>query len=115
MQELLNAHAAAMRKLLKAASTDKPVSVEALKLVETHARTARLLQEAAADYLPYKDAEGPPAPKKVPRSINAMREANERISWCQARDAAEAGLKRAVKRSEKLLKKPGEKKAPVKS
>ena len=109
MQELLKAHVDAIRKLLKGASPDKPASVDALKLVETHAKAARVLQEAAADYMPYKDTEGPPAPKKVPRSVEAMREANERNSWCQARDTAEAGLKKAVKRSENLLKKPGEK------
>lgn len=107
MESQLNAHVGAMRELLRADDADQHVPVDALKLVEAHAKTARLLLEAAEEYKPYEDAVPPPAPTKVPRSINAMREANERISWCHARDAAEAGLIRAVKRSEKLLRKPG--------
>ncbi len=115
MESLLNAHVGAMRELLRSASADTAVLAEALKLVEAHAKTARLLQEATERDRPYKDAEPPPAPKSVPRSINAMRDANERIGWCQARDAAEACFKKAVRRSEKLLKKSGTSKAAADS
>jgi hypothetical protein len=115
MESLLNAHAGAMRKLLKPTGPDKQVSADSLKLLEAHAKTARLLHAAAAAYGPYVDAAGPPALTKVPRTEAERRKADVRVQWCQARDAAKAGLQRATTRSEKLLKKSPAAKAAGKS
>lgn len=103
MKDKLSAHADAMRKLLKALGSGQPVSIDALKLIESHAKAARLLHEAAEALSPFEHAVPPPAPNRVPRSLNAMTRAYEWTIWRQARDTAEADLKRAVKRSEKLL------------